>query len=112
MDNQDKRLIGSCITEIKNIFSDIECEFPLDKDILEKLQDLCDKIQANGDDFELFRYRSITDNLWSQLLEKAIKCLRYFDKREPFLTDDKKNKSPKAYGIKDLKSYYEKYSDY
>jgi len=112
MDNQDKRLIGSCITEIKNIFSDIECEFPLDKDILEKLQDLCDKIQANGDDFELFRYRSITDNLWSQLLEKAIKCLRYFDKREPFLTDDKKNKSPKAYGIKDLKSYYEKYSDF
>jgi len=28
------------------------------------------------------------------------------------LTDDKKNKSPKAYGIKDLKSYYEKYSDF
>lgn len=113
MDNQDKRLIGSCITEInKDIFIGINCEFPLDKDILEKLQNLCDKIQSNGDDFELFRYRSITDDLWSQLLEKAIKCLRYFDKREPFLTDDKKNKSPKAYGINDLKSYYEKYADF
>lgn len=113
MDNQDKRLISSCIDEINNdIFSDIECEFPLDKDILEKLTDLCNKLQTNGDDFELFRYRNITDNLWPQLLEKAIKCLRYFDKREPFLKDGKKNKSPKAYGINDLKSYYEKYSDF
>lgn len=113
MDNQDKRLIGSCIDEItKNIFSGIECEFPLDKDILEKLTDLCKKLQSDGDDFELFRYRIITDDLWPQLLEKAIKCLRYFDKREPFLKDDKKNKSPKAYGINDLKAYYEKYSDF
>ena len=113
MDNQDRRLISFCVEEAKkDIFKHVDCEFPLDQTIVEKLNDLCQKIPATGDDFELFRYRNITDELWAQLLEKAIKCLRFFDKREPFLTDDNKNKSPKAYGINDLKAYYEKYSDF
>ena len=113
MDNQDKRYIDFCITESKNdLFNSENCEFPLDKTIIDKLSELSSKLEASGDDFEIFRYKENIDDLWGVLLEKSIKCLRYYDNREPFLADISKKKLPKAYGINDLKSYYEKYSEF
>ena len=49
--------------------------------------------------------------LWKLLLEKAIKCLRYYDIREPFL-ESQGEKKPKAYGIDKLKKYYDKYGEF
>ena len=42
------------------------------------------------------------DVLWHMLLEKSIKCLRYFDNREPF--QDAPNKAVIAYGIDSWKT--------
>ena len=60
-------------------------EFPLDMEVMTELKYLSGKLRDTDDDYELFRHRQIVDKLWTMLLEKAIKCLRFFDNREPFL---------------------------
>lgn len=109
MNNQDYRLIDSCISNIANLFNDSTHEFPLDNDVIDLLKDLKDRITNDGDDFEIFRYKKETDNLWELLLVKSIICLRYYDTREPFL---EKEKNPKAYGITELKEYYKNYIEF
>ena len=49
------------------------------------------------------------DKLWNMLIEKAIICLRYFDKREPFMEN---KKLPYVYGMDSLKEYHNKYIDF
>ena len=44
------------------------------------------------------------------LINKAIKCLRFFDEREPFLSNN--NKTPVAYGIDKLEAYHDRYSSF
>lgn len=112
MSNKDKNLLTAVLEkDNEKLFSDVKCEFPLDKDVIGLLSKLNDNLPDESDDYEIFRFKDQTDHLWSLLLEKAIKCLRYYDTREPFIEHDEK-KSPKAYGIKDLKSYYDKYSKF
>ena len=48
--------------------------------------------------------------IWSTLIKKAIICLRYFDKREPFMNQF--NKKPLAYGVDELASYFEEYTEF
>lgn len=86
-------------------------EFPLDKEVMSELKALSGKLRTTDDDYELFRHRQTVDRLWTMLLEKAIKCLRFFDNREPFL-ESNGTKFPKAYGIGALKRYYEQYSEF
>ncbi|MBR3861815.1 MAG: hypothetical protein IKM84_08055 [Oscillospiraceae bacterium] len=50
------------------------------------------------------------DELWRELLNKSIICLRYFDQREPFL--DNPDKSIVAYGIDALEEYHKRYIDF
>ena len=50
------------------------------------------------------------DKLWIMLINKAIKCLRFFDEREPFLSNN--NKAPVAYGIDKLEAYHDRYSSF
>lgn len=112
MDNQDRRLLEACISGGKELNSEsILCEYPLDAVTITALQALCDLIPDTADDYEIFNYRGKVDALWVLLLEKAIKCLRYYDKREPFIKSSGK-KTPKAYGISELKAYYSQYSDF
>lgn len=112
MSNQDKTLLYECINSAEGtLFSDSECEFPLDKTIIDNLKQIHDKLRENSDDYEIFYFKDEIDDLWVELLEKSIKCLRYYDKREPFQNQDS-NKSPKAYGINDLKAYYDRYSKF
>lgn len=112
MSNQDKTLLYECINSAEGtLFSDSECEFPLDKKIIDNLKQIHDKLRENSDDYEIFYFKDEIDDLWVELLEKSIKCLRYYDKREPFQNQDS-NKSPKAYGINDLKAYYDRYSKF
>lgn len=112
MSNKDKSLLEAVLEEDnKKLFENVECEFPLDEESICILSKLNEKMRDDSDDFEIFRFKEQTDKLWVVLLEKSIKCLRYYDKREPF-KDSNKKKFPKAYGISDLKTYYEKYSKF
>jgi len=79
---------------------------PLDTDILSKLGELKRLIKGNDD---LYFHIDGVKELWRLLMDKAVKCLRFFDEREPY---QKKDKEPVAYGMEDLNNYFEKYFDF
>jgi len=80
---------------------------PLDDEILDKLMELSKSMRDDDDEYKIFiKIRDII-SLWKQLIEKSIKCLRFFDKREPFIENTEK--SPIAYGIEELYKYFDKY---
>lgn len=110
--NQDKKMINACVNvKVDELFPNQCPEYPLDTDIIGKLKSLEGQLREDDDDYQLFRHRKTIDELWVLLLEKAIKCLRYCDSREPFMASDP-NKRPKAYGIDDLKKYYQNYTKF
>ena len=111
MENQDYKLLDTCIRDGTALLpSRTIYEHPLDRTVIKRLTSLRNKIQLQSDDYALFRERDDINELWGFLLEKAIKCLRYFDEREPFKHSH--DKKPKAYGIDDLQKYYRKYGDF
>lgn len=84
---------------------------PFDKTVREKL----DKIKLSTEnEFELFHYTKEIKELWSVLIEKSIICLRYYDDREPFKPKDghSTNKEPYAYGVTELKNFFDRYVEY
>lgn len=83
---------------------------PLDGEIKKLLVDLKGKIIKVGEIGEI-SYESCEeiDMLWNKLIEKAIICLRYFDKREPFVEN---KKIPFVYGLDELEEYHKKYIDF
>lgn len=118
------RLKEKCVTEaseyIKSEFPGIykeiaqnekityDIEFALDNSVLSKLKTI-----KNGDledEFFLFKQEKSIGEIWITILEKSIKCLRFFDKREPFLKNPKKH--PIAYGVDELSQYFSKYTDF
>lgn len=112
MANKDRSMMATCTSEnTKSLFADFLCDHPLDSDIVDKINELYNLMRDNDDDYEIFRHRDETDVLWRLLIEKAIKCLRFYDKREPFQAS-KGKKTPKAYGIDELKKYYDQYTEF
>ena len=111
--NKDFQILKACVeSDLSSIFSDEQYDYPLDNDVIKELNKLYSKLELESDDFLIFKYRKdIIDPLWRLLIEKAIKCLRYCDVREPF-KDTGRDKSPKAYGIKELQEYYDKYTEF
>lgn len=115
---QDEILLKACTEdEVSALFIEnlpVDMEFPLDETIIGSLKDLKTRIEGRNDDSEIFRHQDVVDKLWAQLLDKAIKCLRYYDEREPFKHDGdgKGDKKPLAYGIHALKEYYKKYTEF
>lgn len=83
-------------------------EYPLDTQVIEILNEL--KIREDDDDFRIFYYLDTIKKAWKLIIDKSIKCLRFFDKREPFLENNTKH--PIAYGIDELSEYFEKYSNF
>lgn len=117
MISQDKKLLDTVkeyineqvphyIEEVSG--SDRVIEHPLDADVVAKLEKLV--LQNDDDDFRIFIYINEIKELWSLIIEKSIKCLRYFDSREPFLENESKH--PVAYGVRELKDYFEKYTQF
>lgn len=117
MVNTDKKLLDSVreyiqelvptyISEVNNQGCIIE--FPLDQDVKNRLDKL--ELREDDDDFRIFIYIKEIKELWTLIIEKSIKCLRYFDKREPFLENTSKH--PVAYGVNELSDYFEKYSQF
>ena len=112
MINKDRSMMAICTLEnTKLLFNEFPCDHPLDSNIVIKISELYSLMRDTDDDYEIFRYRAQTDVIWRLLIEKAIKCLRYYDKREPFQVSEGK-KTPKAYGIDELKKYYDSYTEF
>ena len=84
---------------------------PFDNEVRNKL----DEIHLSSDsEFEIFQYLTVIKDLWTILIEKSIICLRYYDDREPFMPKGGvvTNKEPYAYGVSDLKKYYDRYVEF
>ena len=81
-------------------------EFPFDKEIIVSLEGLL-PLKSNE---ALYNKIILLKQLWFNLVDKSIKCLRFFDGREPYLAIEEKK--PQAYGIEELKSYYEEFAEF
>lgn len=118
MANRDLQLLESIKEYIKeevplfleevNIKEDRLLPHPLDKDIVEKLNDF--DIREEDDDYRIFYYVKKIKEIWKLIIEKSIKCLRFFDGREPFMIN--LSKQPIAYGVNELSEYFEKYTQF
>lgn len=83
----------------------IAVEYPLDDTIREMLNAI--SLRDDDEDFEIFRFFDNLIDLWGKLIEKSIKALRFYDEREPF--KDNPAKHPLAYGVEELRIYFDKY---
>lgn len=101
----DKNIFNEVVTLAKgiNTLTDNGIEHPLDAGTLERIDHISDV-----DD--LYKHYDEVYDLWKVLIEKALKCLKYHDEREPF--QDHKSKIPMVYGIDKLAEYFKKYSDF
>lgn len=87
-------------------FVDKQFKHPLDSDISGMLQSFV----IDGKDTMEYSQVKQLDELWIMLINKSIKCLRFFDKREPFLKNS--DKKPVAYGIDKLQQYHKRYASF
>ena len=91
-------------------FTLAEFAHPLDKDIIGE-NGLLKKLLNNTNDSAIaYSNSDQLDELWRVLLQKAIVCLRYFDRREPFLKSSQK--TIVAYGLDKLTDYHKRYTDF
>ena len=116
MTNQDRQLLSIFQKPDKlKIFSPPvkkqKPEHPLDAEVIKVLNGLYSALRDDDNDYQLFHHKETLAKLWSMLLEKSIKCLRYYDTREPFL-ENTQQKKPKAYGLKELNTYYKEYTEF
>lgn len=86
----------------------ISVEYPLDADIRNMLDAI--SLRDDEEDFEVFRFFNDLITLWEKLIGKSIKALRYYDTREPF--KDNPAKHPLAYGVEELRTYFDKYINF
>ncbi len=103
LDEIKKRIQSYVETEIDEDLKDIQ--HPIDKDIVGSLNRIN---LSTEEEYEIYQHIDTIKIIWSTLIKKAIVCLRYFDKREPF--KEHKNKKPIAYGVDELASYFEQYT--
>lgn len=99
-------IIKERFDEVKKELNVNKFEYPLDEDIIE----LCNRVKPVVGQEISYEKISDVDMLWKDLIDKSIRCLRFFDTREPFLKNS--NKNPIAYGIDKLSEYYSKYLDF
>lgn len=99
-DEENKTTLKECSAEDK-------LKHPLDKDIIALLI----KLKPSEPDTNI-KYERSEDirEIWDELIKSAIKCLRYFDDREPFQNDP--TKIPIAFGADELSKYHKKYGQF
>lgn len=112
-----KEVIGFCdslieediLKKYKTDSSELELVYPLDKEVKDKLivlkQNGIDKITEELS----YEVNDEIDELWNILIEKSIICLRFFDKREPFMDNGKQQY---VYGMDKLNEYHKNYIDF
>jgi hypothetical protein len=97
------------LNEIVNFVKKNEVMFPRDKpNPLDRT--IIEKIDNVKDHKNLYQHYDEVYELWIELIEKSIKCLRYYDDREPF--KDHSTKEPVVHGMDKLADYFQKYSDF
>ncbi|MFR1038057.1 MAG: hypothetical protein ACLSE4_04210 [Clostridium sp.] len=84
-----------------------EIEHPLDSEVTAELRRIKSAMRDEDDDYRIFEFSDKIKNIWKLLIQKSIKCLRYFDTREPYL--ENASKHPVAYGVDELGQYFDKY---
>ena len=115
MKNTDQKIIEVVLKGIDdfNYFAHTEgtfpadLEYPLDSGVIDSLKGLKSKDEG---EYAIFKEVDKIMSLWKTLIKKSIICLRYFDSREPFLSNP--NKKPQAYGVEKLDEYFEKYASF
>lgn len=90
----------------KNQINSLNFVYPFDEEIINGLN----SIRTLSSSTNLYSIVPDLKNLWFQLIDKSIKCLRYFDSREPYL--EFKDKAPQSYGIERLAEYYDEFSEF
>jgi predicted transcriptional regulator len=102
-----------------NFFFKDEFEYPLDSEIIKKISEIEKNISNEFNDYKIFEHQKDIDDLWAKLIGKSIKCLRFFDTREPYFKKGKdgkfsiiSDKEPNAYGIGALTKYFEEYKKF
>lgn len=116
MKNTDLRLLDSVISNIGSLedvivndgLVDVFEKHPLDNEVIDVLKSF--KTIDESSEFAIFKKVDEIKDLWTVLIEKSINCLRFYDTREPFLST--RAKKPHAYGIDELKDYYNKYTEF
>ena len=107
--DETKETLADCKQKLDQKFKrTLNFEHPLDSTLLKKIDEI--SIQDSDDEYKIFQYIDTVKEIWKLAIEKSIKCLRFFDLREPFLDNDSKH--PVAYGVDDLKDYFEKYIEF
>lgn len=86
----------------------VSFQHPLDEEVIGK-DGLLEKLLANHGSISYAEAEDL-DGLWKKLLEKSIVCLRFFDKREPFM--NKQDPKIVAYGLDQLADYHHRYTDF
>lgn len=117
MTNRDLQLIkeiGEYIPKCVPVYKkeafgekDREIEHPLDNEVKEKLDKIKQAMRDEDDDYRIYYFADDIKDIWKLLIQKSIKCLRYFDSREPYLENPSKH--PVAYGVDELSNYFDKY---
>lgn len=125
MPNRDLKLLNELTETIGNMIPKItdklkengydeinfeKLEHPLDMTVAKSLTELKDSIRDSDDDYHIFNSIEKIKDLWKTIIGKSIKCLRFFDTREPFLAQPSKH--PIAYGVNELSEYFEDYSEF
>jgi hypothetical protein len=101
----DENILNEVVKLVRRnneLISSVFCH-PLDADIIRKIEDLKEHP-------DLYKRYDDVYVLWVELVEKAIKCLRYHDEREPF--QDNATKEPVVHGMDKLADYFKRYSDF
>ena len=102
--------IPKCVPEyVSEAFAENnrKIEHPLDEEVEEMLNEIKKKIRDEDEDYRIFYFTDEIKNIWKLIIQKSIKCLRYFDSREPYL--ENQSKHPVAYGVEELSKYFDKY---
>lgn len=112
-----KEVIGFCdafneeaiVKQYKSNGSEVELDYPLDGTVKSKLEILKQRGIDKSTGELSYEINDEIDELWNILIEKSIICLRFFDKREPFMENGKRQY---VYGMDKLKEYHKNYIDF
>jgi len=104
---EEAKKIANEFKSAEKRISNLEFSYPVDQNIINSLEKLLPLIKNSNS-----LYYQITElkELWFKLIDRSIKCLRFFDTREPYL--DIPGKQPQSYGLEELKSYYEEFAEF
>lgn len=104
--SNESKIIADQFSTAKDKIININFSHPFDNEIQYELN----KLLPLGSNEAIYQKIDSLKTLWKLLIDKSIKCLRFFDEREPYLK--KIEKSPQTYGLEQLITYYEEFAQF